>query len=45
MDMGIEAAKWIVSAVEKKEVPQSKVYEPELVVRNSTMELKKTSLI
>ena len=45
MEMGIEAAKWIVSAVEKKEVPQSKVYEPELVIRSSTMELKKTSMI
>jgi GntR family transcriptional regulator, arabinose operon transcriptional repressor len=45
MEMGIEAAKWIVSAVEKKEMPPSKVYEPELVVRNSTMQLKKTSLI
>lgn len=45
MEMGIEAAKWIVSAVEKKEMPPSKIYEPELIIRNSTMEVKKTSLI
>ncbi|MEH7155883.1 substrate-binding domain-containing protein [Neobacillus drentensis] len=37
MEMGIEAAKWIVSAVENKNNRRpSIVYEPELVVRNST---------
>ncbi len=37
MDMGIEAAKWIISAVEKKcDLPPSIVYEPKLVIRNST---------
>ncbi|WHY68923.1 GntR family transcriptional regulator [Neobacillus sp. SuZ13] len=37
MEMGIEAAKWIVSAVEKKgDRPPSIVYEPNLVIRNST---------
>ncbi|WP_026566710.1 GntR family transcriptional regulator [Bacillus sp. UNC41MFS5] len=37
MEMGIEAAKWIVSAVENKDDrPPSIVYEPKLVVRNST---------
>jgi GntR family transcriptional regulator, arabinose operon transcriptional repressor len=37
MEMGIEAAKWIISAVEKKgDIPPSIVYEPKLVIRNST---------
>lgn len=37
MEMGIEAAKSIVSAVENKnDRPPSIVYEPELVIRNST---------
>jgi GntR family transcriptional regulator of arabinose operon len=40
LDMGIEAAKWIVSAVENRNTdnvyPKSIVYEPELVIRNST---------
>ncbi|WP_308128782.1 GntR family transcriptional regulator [Bacillus sp. sid0103] len=37
MQMGIDAAKWIVSAVEKNgDSPSSIVYEPELVIRNST---------
>lgn len=37
MQMGIDAANWIVSAVEKKsDRPSSIVYEPELVIRNST---------
>jgi GntR family transcriptional regulator, arabinose operon transcriptional repressor len=37
MDMGVEAAKWIVSAVENRTNEAfSKVYEPELVIRNST---------
>lgn len=43
--MGIEAAKWIVSAVEKDTSkgasPLSTVYEPELIIRNSTASLKK----
>lgn len=40
MEMGIEAAKRIVSAVEKKnDRPQSIVYEPKLIVRNSTAPL------
>jgi hypothetical protein len=41
--MGIEAAKWIVSAVENKNLegsnPSSIVYEPEIVIRNSTASL------
>ena len=42
MDMGIEAAKWIVSAVEKRgSIEHSTIYEPELVVRNSTSALDK----
>ncbi|MBT2657175.1 GntR family transcriptional regulator [Bacillus sp. ISL-18] len=42
MDMGIEAAKWIVSAVEKRGTNEhSTIYEPELVVRNSTAALVK----
>lgn len=54
MQMGIEAAKWIVSAVENKfkdgsgKFPQqSIVYEPELVIRNSTISFEnnvKTSI-
>ncbi|MEH7084589.1 GntR family transcriptional regulator [Neobacillus drentensis] len=37
MKMGTEAAKWIVSAVENKDDrPPSIVYEPKLVIRNST---------
>lgn len=43
-DMGIEAAKWIVNAIENgqpHDVPSSIVYEPELVIRSSTAELKK----
>ncbi|MED4229097.1 GntR family transcriptional regulator [Neobacillus cucumis] len=43
MEMGREAAKWIVSAVENKHIkeppPKSIVYEPELVIRNSTSSL------
>lgn len=43
MQMGIDAAKWIVSAVEKKgELPPSIVYEPKLVIRNSTASFEKT---
>ncbi|MEH7493873.1 GntR family transcriptional regulator [Neobacillus niacini] len=46
MGMGIEAAKKIVSAVEGKENnTQSIVYEPELVVRNSTAPVKSTDLV
>ena len=42
MEMGIEAAKWIVSAVEKKgDLLPSIVYEPKLVIRNSTAPLVK----
>ncbi|MBD1379459.1 GntR family transcriptional regulator [Metabacillus arenae] len=45
MDMGIEAAKWIVAAVEKKELEsfenRQKVYEPQLVVRSSTSAINK----
>jgi GntR family transcriptional regulator, arabinose operon transcriptional repressor len=45
-EMGIEAAKRIVSAVEGKDNnPQSIIYEPELVVRNSTAPVKSTDLI
>ncbi|MFL6558113.1 MAG: substrate-binding domain-containing protein, partial [Bacillus sp. (in: firmicutes)] len=44
MDMGIEAAKWIVSAVEGRGTnTHSTVYEPELVIRNSTAPLQKNS--
>jgi GntR family transcriptional regulator, arabinose operon transcriptional repressor len=40
MKMGIDAANWIVSAVEKTgDTANSIVYEPELVVRNSTTSL------
>ncbi|MBT2736699.1 GntR family transcriptional regulator [Bacillus sp. ISL-7] len=42
MEMGIEAAKWIVSAVERRGTNQpSTVYEPELVIRNSTAAVHK----
>ena len=37
MQMGIDATKWIVSAVEKKgDRPPLIVYEPELVIKNSS---------
>lgn len=43
MNMGIEVAKWIVSAVENKfdnrKTPESIIYEPELIIRNSTKSL------
>jgi GntR family transcriptional regulator, arabinose operon transcriptional repressor len=43
MEMGIEAAKWIVAAVEKRGTnTHSTVYEPELVIRNSTAALNKS---
>ncbi|WP_078543984.1 GntR family transcriptional regulator [Litchfieldia alkalitelluris] len=46
MDMGIEAAKWIISAVEANgSSTHSTVYEPELVIRHSTAPIKKTTLI
>ncbi|MEH6993269.1 GntR family transcriptional regulator [Neobacillus drentensis] len=47
MEMGIEAAKWIVSAVEgnSSSNPQSIIYEPELIIRNSTAEVKKPNLV
>lgn len=43
MQMGIDAAKWIVSAVENKNgiEQNSIVYEPELVIRNSTRPIGK----
>jgi GntR family transcriptional regulator, arabinose operon transcriptional repressor len=43
MAMGIEAAKWIVSAVEGRGTnTHSTVYEPEIVIRNSTASLQMT---
>lgn len=46
MEMGIEAAKWIVSAVEGNgNTPQSILYEPELIVRNSTGPVKKNTAL
>jgi GntR family transcriptional regulator of arabinose operon len=46
MDMGIEAAKWIVDTVEgNNSNSQSIVYKPELVIRNSTAPLSNTSLV
>ena len=45
MEMGIEAAKWIVAAVENSEKDtrekRQKVYEPELVIRSSTCAVSK----
>lgn len=45
MDMGIEAAKRIISAVENRNLPdftpQSLVYNPELVIRSSTAPVKR----
>lgn len=35
-ELGRAAAEWIIAAVEKKEMPPSHTYEPELIVRNST---------
>ncbi|MFF2446355.1 GntR family transcriptional regulator [Neobacillus sp. NPDC058068] len=44
IDMGIAAAKWIIAAIENRNEedahPKSIVYEPELVIRNSTSSLK-----
>lgn len=40
-EMGIDAAKWIISTIEQKgELPPSKIFEPELIVRESTAVLK-----
>ncbi|WHY01269.1 GntR family transcriptional regulator [Neobacillus sp. DY30] len=45
-EMGIEAAKRIVAAVEGKDyTTQSVIYEPELVVRNSTAPVKSADLM
>jgi GntR family transcriptional regulator of arabinose operon len=45
MEMGIEAAKWIVAAVEKKEQdPVEMIYEPELLIRNSTSAITKHAI-
>lgn len=48
MEMGIEAAKWIISAVEKRKLDAPKtgeiVYEPELVIRNSTAPLNRDTM-
>lgn len=44
VDMGLDAAKWIVHAIENghsSDVPSSIVYDPELVIRNSTVAIKK----
>ncbi|MFF2450027.1 substrate-binding domain-containing protein [Neobacillus sp. NPDC058068] len=44
MKMGIEAAKWIIAAVENKnaanDLPKSIVFEPKLIIRNSTLPVK-----
>lgn len=38
--MGIEAAKWIISAIEQKvELPASQTFEPELIIRDSTAKM------
>lgn len=38
VQMGIEAAKWILNAIDQKEhTPTSQVFEPELIVRDSTV--------
>jgi GntR family transcriptional regulator of arabinose operon len=40
MDMGIEAAKWIIDTVEgNNNNSQPIIYEPELIIRNSTASL------
>lgn len=44
MQMGIEAAKWMIAKVEGRNTDQlehSTVYKPELVVRHSTAKLKR----
>ncbi|MEH7373546.1 GntR family transcriptional regulator [Neobacillus drentensis] len=49
IELGIQAAKWIVSAVENKNYVgnhlQSIVYEPELVVRDSTSSIKNECIV
>lgn len=35
-ELGRAAAEWIIAAVEKQEAPPSHIYEPELIIRNST---------
>jgi len=48
IELGIQAAKWIVSAVENQnfnEYEHSIVYEPELVLRNSTGPVKSDKLV
>ncbi|WP_026567990.1 GntR family transcriptional regulator [Bacillus sp. UNC41MFS5] len=49
IELGIQAAKWIVSAVENKNYDgnhlQSIVYEPELVVRDSTSSIKNECIV
>jgi len=48
-EMGLEAAQWIVAAVENRErkivVNNQKIYEPELVIRNSTRSITTNHLI
>ncbi|MEH7375033.1 substrate-binding domain-containing protein, partial [Neobacillus drentensis] len=47
MQMGIEAAKWIVAAVESQNTEGNKhstIYEPELVIRNSTGPVNKEKI-
>ncbi|PGT90183.1 MULTISPECIES: GntR family transcriptional regulator [Bacillaceae] len=43
MEMGVEAAKWVVSAVENRDKAGTyqKVYQPELVIRSSTKAISK----
>ncbi|MCM3587005.1 substrate-binding domain-containing protein [Mesobacillus maritimus] len=44
-EMGQDAAKWIVNAIENgpsNDVPSSIIYEPELVIRSSTAARKKS---
>ncbi|MED4227170.1 GntR family transcriptional regulator [Neobacillus cucumis] len=49
IELGIQAAKWIVSAVENRNHegndPQSTVFEPELVIRNSSSFLKNECIV
>ncbi|PLS01046.1 GntR family transcriptional regulator [Neobacillus cucumis] len=49
IELGIQAAKWIVSAVENRNQegnePQATVFEPELVIRNSSSFLKNDCIV